>query len=326
MLPLQREGRKAGSQSKKQLWKQLPAEYDLTHYAYSTKSSLESVKNTETENNQNSPLKAYNNSDFLNSREAREIRVLCELIEPGQRFAAEGVEGTLVLFGSARTRTPAQAEADLAEATEAVKDPDSPTAEEARRLHFARCNLKTAKYQTAAADLSEGLTRWALSLPEDQRKQFVVCSGGGPGIMEAANEGAARAGGKTVGLGISLPFEQLVNGHISDALKFEFHYFFTRKYWFVNMARALIAFPGGFGTLDELFETLTLVQTDKTSAIPPVVLFGSEFWKEVIDFEALVRWGTISPEDLDLIHLVDDVDEAKDFIIQQLTKRYLADL
>jgi|TARA_E500000178_G_scaffold54260_1_gene50474 uncharacterized protein (TIGR00730 family) len=272
------------------------------------------------------PAKAYKNSDFLNSSAAREIRVLCELIEPGQRFDAAGVTGTVVMFGSARTRPPAKAAADLAEAEAAVRDPDNPTKEEARRLHFARCNQRTAKYYDAAAELADSLTRWSLSLPKAQREQFVICSGGGPGIMKAANEGATRAGGKTVGLGISLPFEQTVNGHIPDELKFEFHYFFTRKYWFVHMAKALVAFPGGFGTLDELFETLTLVQTDKTEPIPPIVLFGREFWEEIVDFDALVRWGTISPEDLDLIHLVDDVEEAKDFLVKHLTQRYLADL
>ncbi len=284
------------------------------------------MKTPESPQNEKWPIKAYKNPDFLSSQSAREIRVLCELIEPEQRFAEEGVEGTVVLFGSARTRTPAQAESDLAQAQAEVKNPDNPDAEEARRLHFAHCNLKSAKYYKAAAELAESMTRWSLNLPEAQQKQFVICSGGGPGIMEAANEGAARAGGKSVGLGISLPFEQTVNGFIPDKLKFEFHYFFTRKYWFVHMAKALVAFPGGFGTLDELFETLTLVQTGKTKAIPPIVLFGSEFWNEVVDFDALVRWGTISPEDLDRIHLVDDVTEARDFLIQHLTKRYLADL
>lgn len=271
------------------------------------------------------PVKAYKNPGFLNSEAAREIRVLCELIEPGQRFAAEGVEGTIVLFGSARTRPPEEAEADLASVEAEVGDPENPTPEEARRLHFARCNMRTAKYYDAAADLAESLTRWSLSLPEARRNRFVVCSGGGPGIMEAANQGAARAGGKTVGLGVSLPFEKKVNDHITDALKFEFHYFFTRKYWFVHMAQALVAFPGGFGTLDELFETLTLMQTGKISRIPPIVLFGSEFWKEIVDFEALVNWGVISPEDLERIHLVDDVEEARDFLVKHLTEFYLSD-
>ena len=271
------------------------------------------------------PPKAYNNKDFLNSDTAREIRVLCELMEPGPRLQEEDVAGTVVLFGSARTRNEEDAAKDLAEAERAVKDPANPTAEESRSLHFARCNMRTAKYYEAAAELSESLTRWSLGLPETSRNNFVVCSGGGPGIMEAANKGAARAGGKSIGLGISLPFEQSVNQYIPEQLKFEFHYFFTRKYWFVSMAKALIAFPGGFGTLDELFETLTLVQTGKTGAIPPVLLFGSEFWNEIVDFEALVRWGTISPEDLKLIHLVDDVTEAKDFLIRHLTERYLSE-
>lgn len=265
------------------------------------------------------PSKAYKNPDFLNSEAAREVRVLCELLEPGQRLAAEGVEGTVVLFGSARIRPREEAEADLAKAEAAVSDPENPTREEARRLHSARCNLRTAKYYDAAADLAEGLTRWSQGLPEAQRNRFVVCSGGGRGIMEAANLGASRAGGKSVGLGISLPFEESVNSHITDALKFEFHYFFTRKYWFVRMAQALVAFPGGFGTLDELFETLTLVQTGKASALPPIVLFGSKFWNEVVDFDALVRWGTISPEDLELIQVVDDVEEARDFLVKHLT-------
>ena len=283
------------------------------------------MKSTKNTHQKKLPVKAYNNAGFLNSQAAREIRVLCELIEPKQRFKEEGVEGTIVLFGSARIPTLTQANEDLAQVLAEVKDPDRPNAEEARRLHFARCNLKSAKYYEAAAELAEGLTRWALSLPESQRRQFVICSGGGPGIMRAANEGAVRAGGKTVGLGISLPYEETVNNFIPDKLKFEFHYFFTRKYWFINMAKALVAFPGGFGTLDELFEALTLVQTGKTKAIPPVLLFGSEFWDEVIDFDALVRWGTISPKDLDQIHIVDDVKEAEDFLIQQITKHYLAD-
>lgn len=163
-----------------------------------------------------------------------------------------------------------------------------------------------------------------MSLTDQEKHRFVVCSGGGPGIMQAANHGAHQAGGKSIGLGISLPFEQGVNDYIPDDLKFEFHYFFTRKYWFVHIAKALIAFPGGFGTLDELFETLTLIQTGKTPSVPPIVLFGSEFWKNVVNFDTLVEWGTISPEDLDLIHFSDDVDDAFNFLVEQLTARYLS--
>ena len=142
--------------------------------------------------------------------------------------------------------------------------------------------------------------------------------------MEAANRGAHNAGGESIGLGISLPFEQGVNEYISDKLKFEFHYFFVRKYWFVLMAKALVAFPGGFGTLDELFETLTLVQTGKVTDAPPIILFGSEFWNRVVNFDALVEWGTISPEDLQLFTIVDTVEQARDAIIEQLSARFLS--
>ena len=268
------------------------------------------------------PLKAYKNLDFLTSDPARSIRVLCEMIEPGPRFEAENIEDTIVMFGSARTRPPEVAAADLARVESEIKDLDNPTADEARRLHFAKCNVRAAPYYTAAVELAEELTKWSMSLHEDHRR-FVVCSGGGPGIMEAANRGAQQAGGRSVGLGISLPFEQGVNEYVPDELKFEFHYFFVRKYWFVTMAKALIAFPGGFGTLDELFETLTLIQTNKTPAVPPIVLFGSEFWNDILNFEAIAKWGTISPEDLDLIKVIDTVEEARDYVIEQLTERFL---
>ena len=142
--------------------------------------------------------------------------------------------------------------------------------------------------------------------------------------MEAANLGARNAGGKSVGLGISLPFEQGVNEYIPEELKFEFHYFFVRKYWFVLLAKAIVAFPGGFGTMDELFETLTLVQTKKIVEVPPIVLFGSEFWNDVCDFDALVKWDTISPEDVGLFKIVDTVEEAHDFIVNGHTIRFLS--
>ena len=151
---------------------------------------------------------------------------------------------------------------------------------------------------------------------------YTICSGSGPGIMEAANESADQAGAKSIGLGISLPFEQGVNEYIPDELKFEFHYFFVRKFWFVSMAKALIAFPGGFGTLDELFETLTLVQTNKTRSRPPLVLFGSDFWNSIFNLEALVEWDTISPEDVDLIKVINDVDEAYEYVTSVLSDRH----
>lgn len=267
------------------------------------------------------PLKAYKNLDFLNSDAARNIRVLCEMTEPGLRFAEEKIEDTIVLFGSARTKPMALAEKELAAVQATIKDPDNLTAEEKRSLHQAVCAVKSAPYYDAAVQLSESLTKWSMSLPEKHQRRFLVCSGGGPGIMEAANRGADNVGGKSVGLGISLPFEQGVNEYIPEDLKFEFHYFFVRKYWFVRLAKALVAFPGGFGTMDELFETLTLVQTKKIEKVPPIVLFGSEFWNDVLNFDALVEWGTISPEDVKLFKIVDTVEEAHDYIVDCLTDR-----
>jgi hypothetical protein len=269
------------------------------------------------------PLKAYKNLDFLNSESARNIRVLCEMTEPGLRFAREKVEDTIVLFGSARIRPIEEAEKARTAARSMVKDPENPTTEEKRHLHRAECAVQAAPYYEAAVKLSESLTQWSMRLPGPHQDRFLICSGGGPGIMEAANLGAQNVGGKSVGLGISLPFEQGVNEFIPEDLKFEFHYFFVRKYWFVLLAKALVAFPGGFGTLDELFETLTLVQTRKIEKVPPIVLFGSEFWNDVVNFEALVKWGTISEEDLGLFKIVDTVEEAHDYIVEKLTERFL---
>jgi uncharacterized protein (TIGR00730 family) len=269
------------------------------------------------------PLKAYKNLDFLNSESARTIRVLCEMTEPGLRFSEANVEDTIVLFGSARIKPLEEAERLRTAVRSSIKDPDNPTAHEKRELHRAECAVKSAPYYEAAVQLSESLTEWSMHLPGDHQDRFVICSGGGPGIMEAANLGAHNVGGKSVGLGISLPFEQGANPYIPEALKFEFHYFFVRKYWFVLLAKALVAFPGGFGTLDELFETLTLVQTQKIDIVPPIVLFGSEFWNEVVNFQALVDWGTISPEDVKLFKIVDTPEEAHEHIVRCLTERFL---
>ena len=270
------------------------------------------------------PLKAYKNLDFLNSDPARNIRILCEMTEPGLRFAKQSVEDTIVLFGSARTKPIVVAEKELAVIKSAIKDPENLTVEEKLSIQQAECAIKSAPYYDAAVQLSESLTRWSMSLSKDHQRRFLICSGGGPGIMEAANLGAHNAGGKSVGLGISLPFEQGVNEYIPKELQFEFHYFFVRKYWFVLLAKALVAFPGGFGTMDELFETLTLVQTKKIEEVPPIVLFGSEFWNDVCDFDALVKWGTISPGDIALFKIVDTVEEAHDYIVDCLTERFLS--
>lgn len=269
------------------------------------------------------PIKAYKNLSFLNSFSARNIRVLCEMTEPGLRFAEEHVDDTIVLFGSARLLPEETAQNKLKEIQATIKDVNNPTPEEARALKFAQNAVKSAPYYTQAAELAEELTKWSLSLDPGEQRRFVICSGGGPGIMEAANRGAQNAGGKSIGLGISLPFEQGTNPYITDELKFEFHYFFVRKYWFILLAKALVAFPGGFGTLDELFETITLVQTHKVKHFPPVVLFGKAFWENLINFDLMVEWGTISPEDVELFKIVDSVKEAKDYIIEQLTLRFL---
>ena len=270
------------------------------------------------------PIKAYKDLNFLNSDAARNIRVLCEMTEPGLRFAEEKIKDTIVLFGSARIVPVHVADAQLKAVQASIGDLEHPTADEQRSLQKAISTVKAAPYYNMAAELAEELTKWSMNLPEQDMRRFIICSGGGPGIMEAANRGAHNAGGKSIGLGISLPFEQGVNEYTPDKLKFEFHYFFVRKYWFVLMAKALVAFPGGFGTMDELFETLTLVQTGKVTDAPPIILFGSEFWNRVVNFDALVEWGTISPEDLQLFTIVDTVEQARDAIIEQLSARFLS--
>lgn len=216
--------------------------------------------------------KAYNNLEFLNGPDARTIRILCEYLEPESRFKRLGINRSVIFFGSARLK------------------PKSP-------------------YYVAAAALAEKLARWTVKQHKPGRRYGIV-SGGGPGIMQAAHEGASRVDkGLAVGLNISLPFEQHVNPFVSDERAFEFHYFFMRKFWFANLASALVVFPGGFGTLDELFEMLTLVQTGKASSMP-IVLYGRTFWNELINFKAMARQGLISPEDLERFHFADTPEEA----------------
>lgn len=239
--------------------------------------------------------KAYEDIAFLKSPSARAIRVLCELTEPELRFRRHKVENTIVFFGSARALP---------------SNPDNPSA------------AGLTRYYDDAVQLARRLTEWSSTIKPTQRR-FTICSGGGPGFMEAANQGAHLAGGESVGLNISLPFEQDPNPYQTDNLTFEFHYFFIRKYWFAYLAKALVVFPGGFGTLDEFFELLTLVQTQKTTKYMPTVLYGSDYWNEVVNFDAMVRWGTISKEDLGLFRLCDDVDSAFTFLRDELTQHYL---
>jgi uncharacterized protein (TIGR00730 family) len=231
---------------------------------------------------------AYRNQQFLDTPDARSLRILSEYLYPLSHFKQQKIHDTIVFFGSART------------------------------LEMGA----TGRYYREARELAKRLTLWSNSLHEDGRK-FVICTGGGPGIMEAANRGAQDAGGKTIGLNIGLPFEQRPNPFITPELSFEFHYFFMRKFWFAYLAKALVVFPGGFGTLDELSEILTLAQTQKLEKKMSVILYGTTFWKEIINFDALVRHGMISEKDLELFQFADDVDTAFQLLEAGLTKHYI---
>ncbi|MBM4392321.1 MAG: LOG family protein [Deltaproteobacteria bacterium] len=255
------------------------------------------------------PQKAYKNLDFLNSPAARHVRIMCEYEEPRARFHKEGVRDTIVIFGSARVK-PREVAAQLLAEAQAGGD--------AVAIRRAEQGLRLSRYYEDSRELARRLTEWSMSRDRKLRK-YLICTGGGPGIMEAANRGAADvAGGRTVGLGISLPFEENVNRWVDPDLAFEFHYFFMRKYWFAYLAKAMVIMPGGYGTLDEMAEILTLRQTKKITKKLPMVLFGSEFWNEVLDIEALIRWGTISEADRELMHHSDSVDDAFDFLTNAL--------
>lgn len=251
--------------------------------------------------------KAYSNEEFLLSPEARPIRMLAEYYEPNTRFNRFAIDDTIVVMGSARYVDRETAEQRLAEARESGEG-----------IKRAERDLKMSRYYEDARSLANRLTQWSKGLPEKHRR-FVVCTGGGPGIMEAANRGASEAQGVNVGLSISLPFEEQENPYITRELAFRFHYFFMRKFWFLYLAKAVVFFPGGFGTLDEMFEILTLVQTRKVRKHLPLVLYGSEYWNKVVNFEALVEFGTINPEDLELFKLCDSVDEAFEYLTSELT-------
>ena len=259
---------------------------------------------------------AYENPAFLNSPDGRVFRLLSEYTEPLSRFRREQIQDTVVFFGSARFHSQAEANRNLAELE---KGPGVPPAAERKKV-LASVNM--ARYYEDARRLAFLLTQWSVQIPA-RRRRFVVTTGGGPGIMEAANLGAQEAGGKTIGLNINLPFEKDPNRYITPALNFEFHYFFMRKFWFAYLSKALVIFPGGFGTLDELFEILTLAQTQKLAKKILVVIYGSEYWKRLINFDVMIDAGTIAASDLELFHMADSPEEGFDFLRDGLTKYHL---
>ena len=263
---------------------------------------------------------AYENVQFLGSPDGRILRILSEYVEPLARFRREQIQDTVVFFGSARFHSRSRAEDGLEELrTTSVQFSDRQL--EARRKQ-ALAAVDMARYYEDARRLAFLLSKWSIQIPA-RRRRFVVTTGGGPGIMEAANRGAREAGAKTIGLNIHLPFEQMPNPHITPSLNFEFHYFFMRKFWFAYLSKALVIFPGGFGTLDELFEILTLAQTQKLAKKILVVIYGSEYWNRVINFQTMVDAGTISAEDVELFKMVDSPEEGFEFLREGLTKYHL---
>jgi uncharacterized protein (TIGR00730 family) len=263
---------------------------------------------------------AYENEPFLNSPDGRILRILSEYIEPISRFRREQIQDTVVFFGSARFQSLAVAKDKLSELEARGAQLSGHELERCRKNALAAVDM--ASYYEDARRLAFLLSKWSIQIPA-RRRRFVVTTGGGPGIMEAANLGAQDAGAKTIGLNIALPFEQMPNPHITPSLNFEFHYFFMRKFWFAYLSKALVIFPGGFGTLDELFEILTLAQTQKLAKKILVVIYGSEYWSRLLNFQTMVDAGTISPEDLELFKIVNSPEEGFEFLRDGLTKYHL---
>jgi uncharacterized protein (TIGR00730 family) len=279
---------------------------------------------------------AYENPAFLNSADGRLIRIVSEYLEPLARIRHEHIQDTVVFFGSARFRGREEADhalelLDNTGSSQAAPRSEQPAtapdiaAGKATELQRKRAvaAVEMARYYEDARRLSFLLTKWAGKIPS-RKHRFIITSGGGPGIMEAANRGAWEAGGKTIGFNIRLPFEQSPNPYITPSLNFEFHYFFMRKLWFAYLSKALVVFPGGFGTLDEMFEILTLTQTQKLAKKITVIIYGSEYWKKVFNLDVLVDTGAISPKDIDLFQFADTPEEAFEMLRRGLTENYLA--
>ncbi len=266
------------------------------------------------------PKPAFLNAGFLDSDAGRPLRILSEYLEPRDRFEREQIDDTVVFFGSARVLDRVTARRGVARAAAAVEAGATPA--RAERLRRARKALAWSRYYEDARELARLLTGWSQSL-EQPRRRFVVCSGGGPGIMEAANRGAREAGGRTIGLNVELPHEQAPNRYVNEELGFEFHYFFMRKFWFAYLAKAFVIFPGGFGTLDELFEMLTLVQTHRVGNRMAVLLYGRKYWDRVLGFGPLADWGAINPADLRLLARAETPQEAFEHLRDHLSRYHL---
>ena len=261
---------------------------------------------------------AYQNEKFLNSPDGRILRILAEYSEPLARFRREQIQDTVVFFGSARFHDREAAQKNLSTVERKGKADKDQEAE----LKRAIAGVDMARYYEDARRMAHMLTEWSAQIPA-RRRRFVVTTGGGPGIMEAANRGAHEAGGKSIGLNINLPFEQYANPYITPSLNFEFHYFFMRKFWFAYLAKGLVIFPGGFGTLDELFEILTLAQTQKLAKKILVAIYGGEYWNSILNFKAMADSGVISPNDVDLFRIVNTPEEGFEFLRDGLTKYHL---
>jgi uncharacterized protein (TIGR00730 family) len=263
---------------------------------------------------------AYLDHEFLESEEARPLRILAEYLEPLRRFKAQNVQDTVVFFGSARIHSREHAEQALERLERRFGG--RVAADRDEHLMRGRKAVEWSRYYEEARELARIFTQWTMTL-DSVHHRFVVASGGGPGIMEAANRGAFEAGGKTIGLNIKLPFEQGANRYITEGLQFEFHYFFMRKFWFAYLAKALVIFPGGFGTLDEMFEILTLMQTEKLAKQIQIVLYGTEYWDPILRLEPMAEWGAISTGDMHLLQRADTPAAAFELLKAHLTEHHL---
>ncbi|MEJ2195430.1 MAG: TIGR00730 family Rossman fold protein [Ignavibacteriaceae bacterium] len=261
--------------------------------------------------------KAYENEEFLNASDGRIIRMLSEYLQPKSKFRKHKIMDTIVFFGSARLKSQKESRT----AYNKIKKMNPKSVKFAKELRKAQSMIDMSRYYEDAVELSRRLTEWSLNL-ETNANRFIVCTGGGPGIMEAANKGAKQAGGYSVGLNINIPFEQFVNKYVTPDLSFEFHYFFMRKFWFAYLSKAFIIFPGGFGTMDECFEIITLVQTEKIKKKLLVVVYDDKYWNSVFNFNVLVEKGMISESDLKLFNFCSSVDEVFDKVVKHLQKHY----